>query len=195
MAQIIVKCIAPNTNEYSFRICDIIPTERLHVRIPFFALGMSMCVGITGHVTQHVSVYLISACGKLMKITGPITVKTSGTRFGAWMTDPLASEKNNRVCCFHKCLCLELCFIHTLCVLDYSFPSGIFSFNLKSITLFANIFSLIVLTYLQIYGKLTSSTMFHPIIYQYSKYNFIVFSLVLCLKRTNYKYTKFSLYF
>ncbi|XP_025788206.1 noelin-3 isoform X3 [Panthera tigris] len=36
-------------------------------------------------------------CGKLMKITGPITVKTSGTRFGAWMTDPLASEKNNRV--------------------------------------------------------------------------------------------------
>ncbi|XP_028588483.1 noelin-3 isoform X3 [Podarcis muralis] len=36
-------------------------------------------------------------CGKLMKITGPITVKTSGTRFGAWMTDPLAPEKNNRV--------------------------------------------------------------------------------------------------
>lgn len=36
-------------------------------------------------------------CGKLMKITGPITVKISGTRFGAWMTDPLASEKNNRV--------------------------------------------------------------------------------------------------
>ncbi|XP_008935625.1 PREDICTED: noelin-3 [Merops nubicus] len=32
-----------------------------------------------------------------MKITGPITVKISGTRFGAWMTDPLASEKNNRV--------------------------------------------------------------------------------------------------
>uniref|UniRef100_A0A8C5SKK1 Olfactomedin-like domain-containing protein n=1 Tax=Laticauda laticaudata TaxID=8630 RepID=A0A8C5SKK1_LATLA len=41
--------------------------------------------------------FLFSACGKLMKITGPITVKTSGTRFGAWMTDPLASEKNNRV--------------------------------------------------------------------------------------------------
>ncbi|XP_020761758.2 noelin-3 isoform X3 [Odocoileus virginianus] len=36
-------------------------------------------------------------CGKLMKITGPVTIKTSGTRFGAWMTDPLASEKNNRV--------------------------------------------------------------------------------------------------
>ncbi|KAJ0058894.1 hypothetical protein NL108_001134, partial [Boleophthalmus pectinirostris] len=35
-------------------------------------------------------------CGKLMKITGPLTVKTSGTRFGAWMTDPLASPKNNR---------------------------------------------------------------------------------------------------
>ncbi|KAM3604688.1 uncharacterized protein V6R79_014882 [Siganus canaliculatus] len=36
-------------------------------------------------------------CGKLMKITGPLTVKTSGTRFGAWMTDPQASPKNNRV--------------------------------------------------------------------------------------------------
>ncbi|XP_016105124.1 noelin-3-like [Sinocyclocheilus grahami] len=36
-------------------------------------------------------------CGKLMKITGPITVKTSGTRFGAWMTDPQASPKNNKV--------------------------------------------------------------------------------------------------
>lgn len=32
-----------------------------------------------------------------MKITGPLTVKTSGTRFGAWMTDPQASPKNNRV--------------------------------------------------------------------------------------------------
>ncbi|XP_016395766.1 noelin-3-like [Sinocyclocheilus rhinocerous] len=36
-------------------------------------------------------------CGKLMKITGPVTIKTSGTRFGAWMTDPLASPRNNRV--------------------------------------------------------------------------------------------------
>nr|XP_061795122.1 noelin-3-like isoform X3 [Nerophis lumbriciformis] len=36
-------------------------------------------------------------CGKLMKITGPLTVKTSGTRFGAWMTDPQASPKNNKV--------------------------------------------------------------------------------------------------
>ncbi|CAB1326819.1 unnamed protein product, partial [Coregonus sp. 'balchen'] len=36
-------------------------------------------------------------CGKLMKITGPVTVKTSGTRFGAWMTDPQASPTNNRV--------------------------------------------------------------------------------------------------
>lgn len=32
-----------------------------------------------------------------MKITGPVTIKTSGTRFGAWMTDPLASTRNNRV--------------------------------------------------------------------------------------------------
>ncbi|XP_056451770.1 noelin-3-like isoform X2 [Gadus chalcogrammus] len=37
------------------------------------------------------------ACGKLMKITGPLTVKTSGARFGAWMTDPQASPQNNRV--------------------------------------------------------------------------------------------------
>ncbi|XP_038820319.1 noelin-3-like [Salvelinus namaycush] len=36
-------------------------------------------------------------CGKLMKITGPVTVKTSGSRFGAWMTDPQASPRNNRV--------------------------------------------------------------------------------------------------
>ncbi|CDQ99539.1 unnamed protein product [Oncorhynchus mykiss] len=36
-------------------------------------------------------------CGKLMKITGPVTIKTSGTRFGAWMTDPQASQRNNRV--------------------------------------------------------------------------------------------------
>ncbi|KAF3836106.1 hypothetical protein F7725_028664 [Dissostichus mawsoni] len=32
-------------------------------------------------------------CGKLMKISGPVTIKTSGTRFGAWMTDPLASTE------------------------------------------------------------------------------------------------------
>ncbi|KAL0966912.1 hypothetical protein UPYG_G00302150 [Umbra pygmaea] len=38
-------------------------------------------------------------CGKLMKISGPVTVKTSGTRFGAWMTDPQAPPNNNRVWC------------------------------------------------------------------------------------------------
>lgn len=75
--------------------------------------------------TQHVYVSLIPACGKLMKITGPITVKTSGTRFGAWMTDPLASEKNNRVCCFHKHLCLESYFICTLCLSNDLFSLGI----------------------------------------------------------------------
>lgn len=32
-----------------------------------------------------------------MKITGPATIKTSGTRFGAWMTDPSALTRNNRV--------------------------------------------------------------------------------------------------
>ncbi|XP_077380179.1 noelin-3-like [Festucalex cinctus] len=36
-------------------------------------------------------------CGRLMKITGPVTVKTSGTRFGAWMTDPQASPENIKV--------------------------------------------------------------------------------------------------
>lgn len=38
-------------------------------------------------------------CGKLMKISVPVTVKTSGTRFGAWMADPLASPGNNRIWC------------------------------------------------------------------------------------------------
>ncbi|CAM9668676.1 unnamed protein product [Lampetra planeri] len=37
------------------------------------------------------------ACGNLTGISNPDTVKTSGSRFGAWMTDPLASEKDNRV--------------------------------------------------------------------------------------------------
>ncbi|XP_051867912.1 noelin-3a [Pristis pectinata] len=37
------------------------------------------------------------SCGKLMKISLPITVKTSGTRFGAWMTDPLAAQEDNKV--------------------------------------------------------------------------------------------------
>lgn len=47
--------------------------------------------------TSYHCVSLLTACGKLMKITGPVTIKTSGTRFGAWMTDPLASTRNNRV--------------------------------------------------------------------------------------------------
>ncbi|GCC18996.1 hypothetical protein chiPu_0018163, partial [Chiloscyllium punctatum] len=37
------------------------------------------------------------SCGKLMKISLPMTIKTSGTRFGAWMMDPLAAEKENKV--------------------------------------------------------------------------------------------------
>ncbi|XP_062921156.1 noelin-3a [Mobula hypostoma] len=37
------------------------------------------------------------SCGKLMKISLPITVKTSGTRFGAWMTDPLAAQRDDKV--------------------------------------------------------------------------------------------------
>ena len=125
-------------------------------RIRFFAVGVNMCVGIIGHFHPHVYITLFSACGRLMKITGPTTVKTSGTRFGAWMTDPLASEKNNRVCCFLKYLCLELCFI------KFYVYDTIHLFSRTSIStwkvlylLFANIFSLIILTYLQIYVKLT----------------------------------------
>ncbi|XP_054609199.1 noelin-3-like isoform X3 [Dunckerocampus dactyliophorus] len=41
-------------------------------------------------------------CGKLMKITGPLTVKTSGTRFGAWMTDPQAPSKTSKVSWSHE---------------------------------------------------------------------------------------------
>ncbi|MEJ1271773.1 olfactomedin 1 [Cricetulus griseus] len=37
------------------------------------------------------------ACGKLTGISDPVTVKTSGSRFGSWMTDPLAPEGDNRV--------------------------------------------------------------------------------------------------
>lgn len=98
--------------------------------------------------TQHVYVSLISACGKLMKITGPITVKTSGTRFGAWMTDPLASEKNNRVGSFHKCL-LGILFYLLFMSTELFILFRNISFNLKSVTQFASILSLIILVYLQ----------------------------------------------
>ncbi|XP_069795568.1 noelin-3-like [Narcine bancroftii] len=37
------------------------------------------------------------SCGKLMKISLPITVKSSGTRFGAWMTDPVAAQREDKV--------------------------------------------------------------------------------------------------
>ncbi|KAK6306696.1 hypothetical protein J4Q44_G00236210 [Coregonus suidteri] len=37
------------------------------------------------------------ACGKLTGISDPITIKTSGSRFGSWMTDPLAPEDDTRV--------------------------------------------------------------------------------------------------
>lgn len=39
----------------------------------------------------------LPACGKLTGISDPVTVKTSGSRFGSWMTDPLAPEGDNRV--------------------------------------------------------------------------------------------------
>ncbi|KAF3695225.1 Noelin Neuronal olfactomedin-related ER localized protein Olfactomedin-1 [Channa argus] len=37
------------------------------------------------------------ACGKLTGISEPVTIKTSGSRFGSWMTDPLAPAGDNRV--------------------------------------------------------------------------------------------------
>ncbi|KAM8886296.1 noelin-like isoform 2-T2 [Spinachia spinachia] len=37
------------------------------------------------------------ACGKLTGISEPITIKTSGSRFGSWMTDPLAPAGDSRV--------------------------------------------------------------------------------------------------
>lgn len=40
---------------------------------------------------------IISACGKLTGISEPITIKTSGSRFGSWMTDPLAPAGDSRV--------------------------------------------------------------------------------------------------
>ncbi|XP_033987906.1 noelin-like, partial [Trematomus bernacchii] len=36
------------------------------------------------------------ACGKLTGISEPVTIKTSGSRFGSWMTDPLAAAGDNR---------------------------------------------------------------------------------------------------
>lgn len=39
----------------------------------------------------------LPACGKLTGISDPVTIKTSGSRFGSWMTDPLAPEGDNRV--------------------------------------------------------------------------------------------------
>ncbi len=38
-----------------------------------------------------------AACGKLTDISDAITMKTSGSRFGSWMTDPLAPEGDTRV--------------------------------------------------------------------------------------------------
>uniref|UniRef100_A0A8C2H6I8 Olfactomedin 1b n=1 Tax=Cyprinus carpio TaxID=7962 RepID=A0A8C2H6I8_CYPCA len=39
----------------------------------------------------------VMACGKLTGISDAITIKTSGSRFGSWMTDPLAPEGDTRV--------------------------------------------------------------------------------------------------
>ncbi|XP_005987468.1 olfactomedin 1b isoform X2 [Latimeria chalumnae] len=36
-------------------------------------------------------------CGKLTGISDPVTIRTSGSRFGSWMTDPLAPEGDNKI--------------------------------------------------------------------------------------------------
>lgn len=40
---------------------------------------------------------LLPACGKLTGISDAITIKTSGSRYGSWMTDPLAPDGDTRV--------------------------------------------------------------------------------------------------
>lgn len=103
--------------------------------------------------------FSISACGKLMKITGPITVKTSGTRFGAWMTDPLASEKNNRVCCFYKQLCFNFCLIYFFMFSKVFIIFSNISCKLKIFTFYARSFNFVsrdTILYKEIYVKLIS---------------------------------------
>ncbi|MBV99425.1 Noelin, partial [Eschrichtius robustus] len=45
---------------------------------------------------QHLARQFKVSCGKLTGISDPVTIKTSGSRFGSWMTDPLAPEGDNR---------------------------------------------------------------------------------------------------
>ena len=56
----------------------------------------------------------LAACGKLTGISDPITIKTSGSRFGSWMTDPLAPEDDTRVGLVLQCLCYSLYSLHRL---------------------------------------------------------------------------------
>lgn len=79
------------------------------------------------HSTSYRCISLLTACGKLMKITGPATIKTSGTRFGAWMTDPLASTRNNRVSYESKgglSTGCALCTIYVLCEYRRNIPAA-----------------------------------------------------------------------
>lgn len=79
---------SPNIELYPFLEFFFFPSIKTFAS----ALSCGLCA-----VCDQSCVMCFTACGKLMKITGPLTVKTSGTRFGAWMTDPQASPKNNRV--------------------------------------------------------------------------------------------------
>lgn len=48
------------------------------------------------HAVQYFAL-CVSACGKLTGISEPLTIKTSGSRFGSWMMDPVAPLGDNRV--------------------------------------------------------------------------------------------------
>ncbi len=75
-------------------------------------------------------ILLLSACGKLTGISDSITVKTSGSRYGSWMTDPLAPDGDTRVSSSNL-YCLNhftpLTLISTGCYFFSFCPCSIFS--------------------------------------------------------------------
>lgn len=48
------------------------------------------------NVVPYLTIF-ISVCGKLTGIAEPVTIKTSGSRFGSWMMDAVATSGDNRV--------------------------------------------------------------------------------------------------
>lgn len=64
---------------------------------PSLAVPLGEGAKTVSHLLALTCVHSVPACGKLTGISDPVTVKTSGSRFGSWMTDPLAPEGDNRV--------------------------------------------------------------------------------------------------